>query len=400
MLPLYYRLRLTSIYEYLESRFGFWSYKVGAFYFLLSRTVGAAFRLFVVAMVLQEAIFDAWDIPFGVTVAITIGLIWLYTFRGGIKTIVWTDTLQTLFMLSAVGAVIYFINGELGFTFSKMYSTVSESEYSKIFQWEWQPGTNFFKQFFSGAFLAIVMTGLDQDMMQKNLTCKNVGEAQKNMFWFSIVLVVVNLVFLTLGALLYIYSATKGIPLPEESDELFSNLSLNHFDVSIGVLFILGITAAAYSSADSALTSLTTSFCVDFLSFKNEDTVAIQSKQTKTRLMVHLGFSVLLIAVILVFKALNNDAIINSVFKAAGYTYGPLLGLYAFGLFTEFNVRDKLVPIICLSSPLLSYLISLNSKELFYGYEFGFEILIVNGAITFVGLLLLQVRNKDINSYE
>jgi len=392
LMPLYYKLNLISIYTYLEQRFGKWSYKTGAFYFLLSRTIGAAFRLFLVAGVLQLALFDAWNVPFWGTVAVTILLIWLYTFRGGIKTIVWTDTLQTLFMLSAVGLVIYLINKDLNLSFGGMVDVIRESNNSKMFFWDWKTGSNFFKQFFSGAFIAIVMTGLDQDMMQKNLTCKNLGEAQKNMFWFSIILVFVNLMFLALGALLYVYAQQNGISLPESTDDLFPLLALNHFNLAAGVMFLLGIIAAAYSSADSALTSLTTSFCVDFLNFRREETLESQFKQRKTRLLVHLAFSFILFGVILLFEMINNEAVISSVFKAAGYTYGPLLGLYAFGLFTKLQVKDVGVPIVCLLSPVLSYLLNLNSEVWFAGYKFGFEILIVNGAITFLGLLILQKK--------
>ncbi|ELR72613.1 Sodium/iodide co-transporter [Fulvivirga imtechensis AK7] len=396
LMPLYYRLNLVSIYGYLDQRFGFWSYKTGAFYFLLSRVVGASFRLFLVAGVLQLALFDAWGIDFAVTVMVTIVLIWLYTFRGGIKTIVWTDTLQTLFMLSAVGIVIYLISQELSLSAVELTTTISESKYSKIFFWDWQTSKNFFKQFFAGAFIAIVMTGLDQDMMQKNLTCKNIGDAQKNMFWFSLTLVVVNLMFLALGALLYIYADTKGIAIPVRSDDLFPMLALEHFNIFVGIIFLLGIVAAAYSSADSALTALTTSFCVDFLNFNTlEDTLELQKKQKKTRLIVHVGFSALLFLVIMVFKEINDEAVISAVFTAAGYTYGPLLGLYAFGLFTNLQVRDYGVPIVCVLSPVLSYLLSKHSEELLFGYRFGFEILIVNGAITFIGLLLLQKNQSS-----
>ncbi|MEM9856425.1 MAG: sodium:solute symporter [Bacteroidota bacterium] len=392
LMPLYYRLKLVSIYGYLEERFGFWSYKTGAFYFLVSRVVQAAFRLFLVAGVLQLAVFEAWDIPFSVTVIVTITLIWLYTFRGGIKTIVWTDTLQTLFMLLAIGIVMYLVSEDLNLSFQGLIKTVNDSNYSKIFIWEWQPATNFFKQFLSGAFIAIVMTGLDQDMMQKNLTCKSIGDAQKNMFWFSIVLVVVNLLFLSMGALLYIFAEKNGITLPEKTDDLFPVLALNHFPTLAGIVFLLGIIAAAYSSADSALTALTTSFCVDFLNFQREETVAIQSKQRRTRLLVHLGFSILLFTVIMVFQAINDEAVISSLFKAAGYTYGPLLGLFAFGLFTRKEIKDKWVIPVCLTAPVLSYVINVNSASLFGGYKFGFEILIVNGLITFIGLALIVKR--------
>lgn len=395
LMPLYYRLNLISIYGYLERRYGFWSYKTGAFYFILSRVIGSSFRLFLVAGVLQIFLFDAWNVDFTVTVLVTIVLIWLYTFRGGIKTIVWTDTLQTLFMLSAVGIVIYLISRDLNLSVSGLTAAISESQYSQIFFWEWETGKNFFKQFFAGAFIAIVMTGLDQDMMQKNLTCKNLGEAQKNMFWFSVILVFANLFFLALGALLYIYADHNGIPLPERTDSLFPMLARDHFNIFAGIVFLLGIIAAAYSSADSALTALTTSFCVDFLNFRErEDTLALQHKQRNTRLLVHLGFSAIMFLVIILFKKINNEAVISAVFTAAGYTYGPLLGLYSFGLFTKLQVRDWGVPLVCILSPVLSYLISINSEEWLNGYKFGFEILIVNGAITFLGLLLLQKRSR------
>ncbi|MTI23711.1 sodium:solute symporter [Fulvivirga kasyanovii] len=395
LMPLYYRLNLISIYGYLEQRFGFWSYKTGAFYFLLSRVIGSSFRLFLVAGVLQIFLFDAWNVDFSITVLVTIVLIWLYTFRGGIKTIVWTDTLQTLFMLSAVGIVIYLISQDLKLSLGDIPAVISESEYSQIFFWDWQTGKNFFKQFFAGAFIAIVMTGLDQDMMQKNLTCKNLGDAQKNMFWFSVILVFANLFFLSMGALLYMYANSNGIPLPERTDDLFPMLARDHFNIIAGIVFLLGIVAAAYSSADSALTALTTSFCVDFLNFKeHETTLELQHKQRNTRLIVHLGFSAVMFLVILLFKEINNEAVISAVFTAAGYTYGPLLGLYSFGLFTKLQVRDYGVPIVCLLSPALSYWLNNNSEELLNGYKFGFEILIVNGGTTFLGLLLLYKKRS------
>jgi len=394
LMPLYYKLNLISIYGYLEQRFGFWSYKTGAFYFLLSRTIGAAFRLFLVAGVLQLAIFDAWNIPFHFTVLVTIVLIWLYTFRGGIRTIVWTDTLQTLFMLAAVVLSIYTIGSELDYTTGDMIASIRESTYSKVFFWDWQDSKNFFKQFISGVFIAIVMTGLDQDMMQKNLTCRNLQEAQKNMYWFSGTLVFVKILFLALGALLYIYAAEKGIGIPERTDDLFPMMALDYFPFIAGIAFLLGITAAAYSSADSALTALTTSFCVDFLGFKREETLELKVKQRRTRFIVHIGFSLVLFVLIVIFRELLDGAVIQRVFEAAGYTYGPLLGLFSFGLFTKRSVRDPLVPVVCLISPILSYIINLNSEQLLYGYKFGFEILLVNGLITFIGLALLTKRSR------
>lgn len=391
LMPLYYRLNLVSIYSYLEGRFGFWSHKSGAFFFLLSRTIGASFRLFLVAGVLQLAIFEEWGIPFWVTVLLTILLIWVYTFKGGIKTIVWTDTLQTFFMLTAVAACIIIILKSLDNGLLDLPKIIFQSEYSNMFVWDWKPGNNFFKQFFAGAFIAIVMTGLDQDMMQKNLTCKNIKEAQKNVFWFSVVLVLANLMFLSLGALLYIYAAENGVAIPEKSDALFPLLALNYFSPFAGMLFILGITAAAYSSADSALTSLTTSFCVDVLNFNDQE----ESYKKKTRIKVHVGFSILLFIVIMIFSIINDESVITSLFKAAGYTYGPLLGLFAFGMFTTRNIKDKWTPLITLVSPLLSYIINLNSEAWLGGYKFGFEILILNGILTFIGLWLISIKKNQ-----
>lgn len=391
LMPMYYRLNLVSIYTYLEQRFGFWSYKSGAFFFLLSRTIGASFRLFLVAGVLQMAIFREWGIPFWVTVLLTILLIWVYTFRGGIKTIVWTDTLQTLFMLLAVAVSIYIILSSLDKGVADLPGLIMDSDLSRTFEWDWKAPRNFFKQFFAGAFITIVMTGLDQDMMQKNLTCRNIGEAQKNMFWFSVILVFANLMFLSLGALLYMYASEFGIAIPERTDDLFPFLALNHFNKVAGILFILGITAAAYSSADSALTSLTTSFCVDFLNFRDQD----ESYKKRIRFKVHIGFSILIFLVIMVFQAINDESVINSLFIAAGYTYGPLLGLYAFGMFTRNKINDKWTPWICLASPLLSYIINIYSEALLWGYKFGFEILILNGILTFTGLAIATRRSSQ-----
>ena len=378
LMPLYYRMNLTSIYGYLQSRFGNSSYKTGAIFFLISRVIGASFRLYLVANVLQMAIFDAWGVPFEMTVVVTILLIWVYTFRSGIKTIIWTDTLQTLFMLVAVGLSVYLISVDMNLNFTSLISTVKESDYSQMFFWEGKQ--HFVRQFLSGAFMAIVMTGLDQDMMQKNLSCKSLGDAQKNMFWFSIVLVFVNLLFLSLGALLYMYAETHGISF-NKADDLFPAVALNGgLGIGVGILFILGLIAAAYSSADSALTSLTTSFCIDLLGFDVDSGV----KEIKQRKSVHLGFSILLVLVILVFKSINDDSVISALFNVAGYTYGPLLGMYAFGLFTKLNVKDNWVPLVGVLSPVACYIIQLY-------IPFGFELLILNGAITFIGLYLLRV---------
>ena len=387
LLPLYYRLNLISIYGYLEQRFGFWSYKTGAFYFMISRVIGSAFRLFLVASVLQLAIFDAWNLPFWFTVAVTIILIWLYTFKSGIKTIVFTDTMQTACMLLAVGISIYIISEELNMGFKGILVNVQESSYSKMFFFESiNSGNNFFKQFLAGVFIAIVMTGLDQDMMQKNLTCRSLGDAQKNVFWFSAVLLIANLVFLYLGALLYLYANEKGIAIPDRTDNLYPMLALNYFPPVAGILFLLGIVAAAYSSADSALTALTTSFCVDFLNFRKRP----QEGKKRIRTMVHIGFSVVLFVVILAFNALNDKSVISSLFKAAGFTYGPLLGLFAFGLFTRRQISDLWAPFVCFLTPVLSFALDVYSEELLGGFKFGFFILLVNGLFTFVGLWLIS----------
>ena len=390
LLPLYYKHNIISIYTYLDQRLGFWSYKSGAFFFLLSRVIGASFRLFLVASVLQLAIFDSYKLPFWVAVVSAVLLIWLYTFRGGIKTIVWTDTLQTTFMLVSVLVSLYFIKEDLNWSWSTLTSHVYKDSKSTIFNWDWQHNRNFFKQFFSGAFIAVVMTGLDQDMMQKNLTCRNLKESQKNIYWMSLSLIPVNLLFMVLGVLLYQFVEIKDILIPPGTDNLFPYLAIEHFSSIAGIAFLLGITAAAYSSADSALTALTTSFCIDFLNFKPDN---FESKK-QTKLMVHIGFSVLLIGVILFFKAINDQSVINSIFSVAGYTYGPLLGLFSFGIFTRRIVRDQWVPLICIIAPIFCYLLSKHSSEWLNGYQFGFELLMINGAFTFLGLWLYSKKSR------
>lgn len=388
LLPLYYRLNLVSIYTYLEERFGFWSYKSGAFFFLISRIIGSSFRLFLVAGVLQISFFDAFNLPFWVSVLVTIVLIWLYTFKGGIKTIVFTDTLQTTFMIAAVVISILFIKDHFNWTFGELANSIANDPRSRIFNWEWNAGTNFFKQFFAGAFIAIVMTGLDQDMMQKNLSCRTLRDSQKNMFWFCIILIIVNFLFLCLGLLLFQYAEASQVVIPQRTDYLFPQLAIQHFSMIGAVVFLLGITAAAYSSADSALTALTTSFCVDFLGFNPDN----YSQKKNIRKLVHLGFSLVLFVVILVFQAVNDESVITAVFVAAGYTYGPLLGLFAFGIITRYHLIDKYVPFVCLLAPVLSYIMNINSELWFNGYKFGFEILILNGLLTFAGLVLIRKK--------
>ena len=389
LMPLYYRMNLISIYGYLEKRFGFWSYKTGSAFFLLSRTIGSAARLYLAVNVLQIAIFAPIGVPFVVTVFISIALIWLYTHRGGVQTIIWTDTLQTLFLLIALFITIYLVGQQMNMGLGDMIQTISDSKYSHMFEWDWKNPHFFGKDFLAGVFIAIVMTGLDQDLMQKNLTCKSIGEAQKNMFWFYWVLLFINILFLSLGALLYIYAQANQIAIPAKTDELYPMLALGgQFGTLAAVTFLLGIIAASYASSDSALTALTTSFCIDFLSiekFKEE-------KRTKIKHRVHLGFSLLFFVVIGLFHVFNNQELIAAVFNLAGYTYGPLLGLFSFGLFTKLQVRDKLVPIICVGSPVITFILETQSQSLFGG--FGFAKLILNGSICF--LLLWLIREKKI----
>jgi len=391
LLPLYYKMNLTSIYTYLEKRFGTYSYKTGASFFLLSRVVGSSFRLFLVANVLQIILFDALGIPFWATVIMTISLIWLYTFKSGIKTIVYTDTLQTLCMLIAVGASIYYISDDLGIQGGDLISHISNSEFSKIFFFDdFKSADYFWKQFFSGAFIAIVMTGLDQDMMQKNLTCRNLKDAQKNMFWFTIVLTFANLLFLTLGVLLTEYASQNGIS--ASKDDLFPVIATQSgLGIGIAGFFVLGLIAAAYSSADSALTALTTSFSIDIMDIEKRYT---REKQELVRKLIHIGISILLIMVIISFKyIIKDESVIAKLFVFAGYTYGPLLGMYSFGMFTKWQIKDNWAPIIAILSPILCYLISSNS-EIWFGFEFGFFIIILNGLLTFLGLVLIRTKQN------
>ena len=383
LMPVYYKHNLISIYHYLGQRFGFMSHKTGSFFFLLSRTVQASFRLFLVAGVLQLVLFESLKVPFWVSVVITIALIWVYTFQGGIKTIVWTDTLQTFFMLAAVLVTVCLLIDTMGLSLGQAIEQIGESDYSRVFYLNWSSPKFFPKEFVSGALIAMVMTGLDQDMMQKNLTCKSLKDAQKNVFWFSIVLVPVNVIFLALGALLYLYAAQNGLEIPARADDLYPMVALNHLSTFAGIMFLLGIIAAAYSSADSALTALTTTFCVDFLDFSGKE----EADKKKTRIRVHLMFSFILFAVILLFRAISDDSVINLLFKAAGYTYGPILGLFALGLLTRLQIRDRLVPVVCIAAPVISFIVDYNT-----GSWVGFFILALNGTLTLLGLLLISKK--------
>jgi len=398
LMPVYYRLNVTSIYQYLDDRFGIVSYKTGATFFFISRVLGASFRLFLVASVLQYFVFDNWGVPFEITVVISILLIWIYTFRAGIKTIVWTDTLQTLFMIAASFASIYYINEHIGWSFSEFIASEELKSYSKVFFFDdFLDSNHFVKSFIGGMFITICMTGLDQDMMQKNLTCKNLKEAQKNMISFSFVLLIVTFIFILLGALLFIYAGKFGIATPVvdgqiKTDLLFPEVALNSdLGIGIGVIFILGLIAAAYSSADSALTSLTTSFCIDFLNIEKKEKIL----QKGIRKKVHIGMSILLIIVIIIFKYVLEDNVISSLLQVASYTYGPLLGLFAFGIFTKFQIKDRYVWLIAIISVALTFLINKNSVNWLGGYIFGFELLALNGLITFIGLFLVRRSSNN-----
>lgn len=392
LIPIYYKLNLISIYEYLGERFGFLSHKTGSAFFLLSRVVGASFRLFLVAGVLHHFLFSHYHIPFIFTTIITVVLIWIYTYQGGIKTIVITDTLQTGFMIIALLFAIYYVSKQTGFNISELWTQAKEMGYTKtLFFKDFSTSKlHFVKQFFSGALIALVMTGLDQDMMQKNLTCKNENEAKKNIISMSIMLIPINFLFLCLGAFLFVYANSIGLQIPARPDYLFPEIALHHFPVVAGVIFLLGLIAAAYSSADSALTSLTTAFCVDFLGMHKKET----PNSKKTRLYVHITFSVILILTVWVFDKLGDESVISQIFTFAGYTYGPLLGLFTFGILTKLKVKDHLVPLICVFSPVLTFFINKYSPQLI-GYTFGYELLLINGGITFVGLLLISKKDND-----
>ena len=394
LLPLYYRLNLTSIYTYLEGRFGPQTYKTGAAYFLISRVIGASFRLFLIAGVLHLAIFGALDLPFEipywVTVAITISLIFAYTAKSGIKTVVYTDVLQTFFLLASVVFTIIFIVKQLDWTWAEVLTNLANDPNTQILHFEGHGSNVFWKQFLGGAFIALAMTGLDQDMMQKNLSISNIKKAQKNIYVQMAMFLVVNIVFLSLGALLYQYAAAFQITDFEKPDQLFTSIAMRHSSPYVSAFFIIGLVAAAYSSADSALTALTTSFCVDFLGYERNGKVT----DKKMRKTVHIIFAVILFFTILIFKELNNDSVINELFKVAGFTYGPLLGLFAFGILTTKNFNDKHVIFITVISILLTAVYSYILPTLIAGFKPGFEIIIVNGLMTYLLLFLDSIFLK------
>jgi SSS family solute:Na+ symporter len=389
LMPVYYRLKLYSIYGYLGERFGFFSHKCGAAYFFMSRLLGASLRLYIVAFVLQSLLFDELGIPFSITTLLTIILIWLYTYKGGIKTIIWTDTLQTSFILLTLVACLFMLFNNLGF--NSLSDSLSHSQLNfRIFSFsDFKNSSNFFRSFLSGMFIAIAMTGLDQDMMQKNLSCKDIKDAQKNMIWFSVILVLVNILFLYLGALLYQYVDANNLQ-TVGGDKLFIDvIQKGDLGILIFVLFLLGLISAAYSSADSALTSLTTCFYIDFLGLQDDHSL----NGTYVRNVIHIMIAVLLFSVILLIHYFNNDSIIATLFLIASFTYGPLLGLFLFGLFTKRNIIDVLVPIIVVISPILSGLLYVYDIHIFKGFQFGPDLIIINGLITYIGLYLISTKS-------
>lgn len=399
LMPIYYRLNLVSIYEYLLDRFGIVSYKTGAAFFILSRTLGSAMRLYLATVVLQLFLFEPLGVEYWVTAVVTVLLIWIYTFKGGIKTIVYTDTFQTFFLISAVVICAVIIADSLDISFFSLYDEVSkmsnnEISLGKIFFFDDVNAKIYFpKQFFGGMFLAIAMTGLDQDLMQKNLTCRNLKDAQKNMYTFTTILVFVNFLFLVLGGAMYLYAQKEGVDLPLNgdgkiiTDRVFPTLAFNEFGTLAGVFFLLGITASSYASSDSALAALTTGFCIDFLNFHKRTS---EKEKNRLKLFTHIGFSVLFLVIILITYALQADALIGIILKVASYTYGPLLGLFAFGILTRRQLYDRWVPVICLIVPVCCYMLDMNSVNWLNGYNFGFELLILNGLLTFIGLSVIS----------
>jgi len=395
LLPLYYKRNLISIYGYLNQRFGYYSHKTGSVFFIFSRVIGASFRLYLMTMVLHDFIFVHFGIPFWATVLVSLMLIWSYTAKAGIKTIIWTDTLQTFFMITAIIIAIIAIASSLQLDIWSVYTEINNSEFSQVFFFEggWSDKNNFYKQFLAGALIAVVMTGLDQDMMQKNLSCKNLKESQKNIRWFFVILVLVNIIIMCLGVLLFLYASKTGVALPVNSsgsiitDKVFPEIALNHMPVYLGIVFLIGLLAAAYSSADSALTSLTTSFCVDILEKINLPKIS--------RIRIHVAFTIILFITIMVFRYIMESSAIQNLFRVAGFTYGPLLGLFVFGIITKKQVNDKAVPFIAIAAPILTFYIDKYSQDMFFGYKFGYELLLINGILMFFGLMLNEKQEEN-----
>ncbi len=398
LLPIYYKNNLLSIYEYLAQRFGVYSQQIGAFFFFVSRLLGAGGRLFLAVNVLQLFVFDQFNVPFALAVFIIIALILIYTYKGGIKTLVWTDVFQSGFLILAVILSIVTIASALNLNFQNLVLTIKQSEYSQIFFLDFEAKNFVLKNFLGGLFIAVSMTGLDQNMMQKNLSCKSLTDAQKNMEWFSIVLVIVNVFFVSLGALLYVYANQQQIPLPINEDKVITDnvfplLALNHLGLFAGLVFIIGLTAATFSSADSVLTTLTTTVYVDFLKY-DKTTQITEAQKVRRRTLIHIAIAFVLLLIILLFKMLNNKAIIDTILIVAGYTYGPLLALFSIGLFSNVKLMDKRIPIICIIAPFVTFYITSNIKQWTGGYEVGHELILLNAIICII-LLLMFTSNRS-----
>ena len=393
LLPLYYRLNLTSIYSYLEERFGRTSYRTGASFFLLSRTLGACARIYLVLNVLQVFILDKWGVPFAATTGVILLMILLYTYQGGVKTIVWTDTLQTTFMVLALIVTVWFIYGTLGLSPGGLMSSLSDRGYSQVFNTDWHSPAFFLKQILSGAFITVAMTGLDQEMMQKNISCRSLAESQKNMVVFSITLVLVNLLFLILGGSLYLYLTANNIPMPAKPDAVFPTIAMQYLPPMVGLIFIIGLVSALFPSADGAMTALTSSFCIDILGLEKQN--KSDAAKTRTRKAVHLCVVLVFLICILLFKWINTGSVISLILKIAGYTYGPLVALYALGLYSNIQLKERFVPFVCILAPILTYMIDTNSMQIFGGYKMGFETAFVNVGITLTGLMIIKIKNLN-----
>ncbi len=407
LLPIYYKMNLTSVYEYLQQRFGKVTQKTGSVFFILSRLLGAAGRLFLAATVIQFFVFDQIEgvyVPFPVSVSVILALMLLYTYRGGIKTLVYTDTFQSLFLVAGVVLSIAAIIGRMDISLGTAISNIYNSEYSRTFHFDFLKGNFFLKEFLGGMFIAVTMTGLDQNMMQKNLSMRSLGEAQKNIRWFSLVLVFVTFCFLSLGALIYQYYDFSGAAMPLDpetgkviTDKVFPNLALNHLGVFAGMVFIIGLTAATFSSADSVLTTLTTSAYIDLLEIDRKTELS-EKRKKYFRTLIHAGFALLIWLVIMLFDALNREAIINTILMIAGYTYGPLLALFAMGLFTKTALNDRLVPLACIAGPLICYALKAFTAANSGGYQIGNELILVNGIITFSCLWICKAGKQQIDT--
>lgn len=390
LVPVFYKIKAVSIYSFLKQRFGKWTHKTGATFFLIAQVATAAFKLFLMAHVLQLLIFDALNVPFEITVLLTLLLIWLYTYRGGIQTVIITDTLQTTFLLLAVIISIWAISRQLDLSLGSIYQEMKDRELAQVFFWSWESPNNFFKLVLAGMLLTIMTNGLDQSVMQKHLTCRDLKSSQKNIVTLALILLVVNVTFLFLGGSLHLFSDMRGLQLPEQTDSVYPLLAINHLGLLVGTLFLLGIAAAAYSSADSSLTGLTTSFCIDILNIDYEI-----KDNTRLRQGVHLGFTLLIYLIILIFNAINNESVLYAFIRASGFIYGPLVGLFAFGIYSKKVVYDRWIPLVAIFAPIASVFLDFNSEKWFNGFQFGYSILIVNSLIAWAGLYFLSFLTKQ-----